>query len=115
MRKNAIIASKFHEALSLAATIQSNVVDIPFLDNVAIQGVYTGTPTGTFTVECSVNGTNWYDDTAAWTSKGTPAPAGSAGSFMFYGSNRPYNKIRINYARSAGTGSVDLSVTAKML
>lgn len=87
---------------------------IPIIANItfAFQAVWTGTPTGIFTLQASCDTaqdiinilpTNW--DPIA----GASSPAGGlAGSliFSYQGNNVPYNWVQFVYTRTSGSGNL---------
>lgn len=74
----------------------------------AIQGSYTGTPTGDFSIEVSNDGSTW--DAVSLTS--APAASGAAGTFAIdLTTNFPV--FRVKYTRVSGTGSLTVTVTTK--
>ena len=98
------------------ASLTSTVTDIRYLDNIALQLVMTGTPTGTFAVQVSSD----YNPVTGVA--GTfipitlsPAPAATGGAQNIYiDLNQlatPF--IRVVYTRSAGSGTLDITITAK--
>lgn len=80
-------------------TIQSLVIDIPFLDNISIEIAWTGTPTGTFKVVGSVSGQNFIPQPISI----APA-AGSAGSTMVTFQNQGYQYVALQYIGASSTG-----------
>jgi hypothetical protein len=109
-------------AQTMGATFVSPVVDASQADGIAWEAVYTGTPTGTFTIESS----NQYDAVnnpsatfvaiPAASIVGTlPVPAGAGSQFIVttpgpseHGGAGKFQRLR--YARTGGTGSLDLWV-----
>ena len=98
------------------ASLTSLITDIRNLDNIALQLVMTGTPTGTFAVQTSLD----YNPTTGVA--GTfipltlsPAPAATGGAQNIYiDLNQiagPY--MRVVYTRSAGSGTLDVHITGK--
>lgn len=124
MRKGAIIQKQIVSAGDASqATVISSVVGIEFLDNIGIQiNVTSGTPTGVFTVEVSIdhseiNGNvlvagNWIAislPVSASISSGSPAN-------IFLDLNQlsaPW--IRLKYTKSGGTGNFDAFLCGKMI
>lgn len=98
-------------ALSLGSTTQSDPYDIRPYDNIGIQLIWTGTPTGTITIEAQI-------DSSTWTDMGV-SPAitlsGSASSQLVGIRNQAFNKIRVVYTRTSGTGSLDAYLIGKSL
>jgi hypothetical protein len=108
-------------AQSMGATFTSPVIDTWQLDVLSWEGLYTGTPTGTFTLE----GSDQYDPvsnpaptfiTLPNPTPAFPAPAGAGGSFIVTspglgGGGGAARYQRLRYARTGGAGSMDLWVT----
>jgi len=89
----------------MAGNITSGASSIRYLNAVAIQFVWTatGTPNGAFTIEATVNGTDWIDLGI------TISVIGSAGKFMqiLSGADAAFDKVRVKYtASSGGTGAL---------
>jgi hypothetical protein len=105
----------------MVSTITSNVTNILYLDNVSIQLNFTGTPTGGFAIQGSLdyaveNGTptnagNWVP--LALTPN--PAAAGSAGTILLNLTELSFPWIRVVYTPSSGTGTLDAYISAKQV
>jgi hypothetical protein len=104
----------------LSDDLTSLVTNIQFLDNIGYQLNITGSPTGTFSVEVSIdyaqdnngnvkNEGNWIELTSEGITAGSPAKV----YFDLNQLSAPW--IRVSYVRSGGTGSVDAFITGKML
>jgi len=79
----------------------------------SIQATWTGTPTGTFSLECSFNGGPYVTvpgASAEFTANSQAQPAGAGGSAVWNWSNVPGNMAQIRYTRASGTGA--LTITA---
>jgi len=88
------------------ATLVSASSVIKYMDNVSYQAVYSGSATGTFDVEVSHDGVNW-------SALGLLIPV-SAGSPQFIDINQTgAAHVRFTYTRAAGTGTLNVTVTAK--
>jgi hypothetical protein len=77
----------------------------------SIQAVWTGTPTGTFALECSFDGATYTVVPGAateFTSNNQAQPAGSASSAVWNWSNVPGNLARIRYTATSGTGTLTI-------
>lgn len=107
-------------AVSMGATITSNAVEIKLQDNIGVQLIWTGTPTGDFSIQVSnnhledINGNikvagNW---TAITLSPTVPAEGASGDAYINITEiAAPY--IRIVYTRTSGTGTLDAYVVGK--
>ncbi len=72
---------------------------------------WTGTPAGTFALQCSFDGTTWTTvpgAAAEFTANSQTQPAGGAGSAVWNWSNVPGNMARIRYTRTGGTGTLTI-------
>ncbi len=102
---------------TLAATevVTSKVTDIRFMTNVAYQFVTTGTLTGSFSVQGSLNynvdGTHAYP--GDWTEVTTGAAAGTGISILINLTGVAYPYIRVKYTNASGAGTVVGYVSGK--
>jgi hypothetical protein len=103
-----------------AQTMTGNLTSTPFnvqdLDNVALQLNFTGTPTGTFSVEVSLD----YDPSVAssgnWVAlslSSTPAASGSANQILLDLSSLGAPWVRVKYTFSSGTGTLNVYAFGK--
>ncbi len=97
---------------SMGATLTSDWVPISFSDNVAIQVKWTGTPTGVFTVERSLDPTNLGPDVITVTPSIT-APSGSPGGDYIEINQCTAGFIRLVYTYASGAGVLLAKVAAK--
>jgi hypothetical protein len=94
----------------VAANLASTTTFGPFPINgrrLSIRATWTGTPTGTFSLECSFDNTNWTTvpgASAEFTANSQAQPAGGASSAVWNWSNVPGNMARLRYTASGGTG-----------
>jgi hypothetical protein len=108
-------------AMSGTSTITSPVTNIQFLDLIGYQMNFTGTPTGTFQVQISIdyaqdnngnvtNPGNW-DNMAL---SPTPVAAGASGIIYvdIIDTSAPW--IRLQYTNASGTGTLNAFITAKV-
>lgn len=93
------------------ASITSAVTEIPYLDNVCYQMVWTGTPTGNFDVQVSLDKTNW----TSLVLSPPPVASGSAGSYVIDMNQLSMTYIRLVYTRTASTGVLNVYISAKGL
>ena len=74
----------------------------------SIMASWTGTPSGTFSLECSFDGVTYTTVPGAaveFTANGQAQPAGGPGSAVWNWSNVPGNMVQLRYTRSGGTGT----------
>ncbi len=77
----------------------------------SVQAVWTGTPTGTFSLECSFDGATFTTvpgASAEFTANSQAQPAGGAGSAVWNWSNVPGNMAQIRYTATSGTGTLTI-------
>lgn len=100
----------------MAGSITGSVVGIQYLDNVAIQMEFTGSPVGTLAVQGSVNyaqnAQGTVTNTGNWITFTTSAVA-AAGDVLFDLNQLSFPWIRVIYTRSSGTGTLDGYISAK--
>ena len=82
-------------------TIYSQIIDVSTMDNIGLEVNYTGTPTGTFTVNGSISGLNFY---ALTFTPSLTQPAGSAGGYLVNISVYALKYFLLEYTNSSGTG-----------
>jgi hypothetical protein len=104
------------------SVLTSAVTSIQNLDNVGLQFSFTGTPTGTFSVEVSVDYSQ--DDKGNVTNVGhwvalalSPAPAASGAAASIYVDINQISApwIRAKYTNISGSGTLNGFITAKRL
>lgn len=106
----------------MGANVTSAVTNIQFLDNIGVQFNFTGTPTGTFSVEISADyeqDTNGNVTNAGnWVSlvlSPIPAAAGAADSIYIDITQISAPWVRAKYTRTSGTGTLNGFITAKQV
>jgi hypothetical protein len=104
-------------AVSGALTFYSDMTDVSSILNPSYHLVWTGTPTGTFTVWGSnkedpnpANDNDWFNPTLA---VAIVQPAGSASKDFVDLSGWPFRKVRLKYVNSASTGVINAFVAGK--
>lgn len=108
-------------AISLAGNAHSIGVYVRDFNNLSIQSVWIGTPTGTVQVQVSddivplgtgsdpaANVVNWSNYTGQ-----SAALAGSPSSTLFQLFNAGYAWVRLNYTATSGTGSMNAILVEK--
>jgi hypothetical protein len=98
-------------------TINSSPYNVQQIYGVAIQAVFTGTPTGTFKIQASADPATGYDPTdnppSNWTDiAGSSYSVTAAGNYMWNIFDIMYNWIRLVYTdTSGGTSTAVLNTT----
>lgn len=109
---------QFVSAQSMGASFQSVGVEVSEIDLLSIQAVWSGggSPNGTFTLEVS------NDDVAAtdpgsvvnWsTYSGSSIAISDDGDLAYNVANMGYKWVRLAYARTSGTGTLDARILVK--
>lgn len=110
VRKNVTQPFKFFDAADMSGNLVSIESDVSHLDNMGIGMVWTGTPTGTFSIEAKVGESPWQD--IGLTGITT---TGVAGEHVINLNQLPFNKIRISYTATSGSGTLTAYGVAKMV
>lgn len=87
--------------MATTATIYSQIIDISKMDNIGLEVTWTGTPTGTFTVNVSNSGISFY---ALTFSPALAQPAGSASGYAIDLNQIPFKYIMLKYINASGSG-----------
>jgi hypothetical protein len=110
-RKNILEPYKVITDGDMSGDITSIETKVLNLDNIGIQIVATGTPTGNFTVEATIDEVTFTE----LTNIGTFALSGAGGSFIINLNQLPFHSIRVKWNDTSGTGVVNVTVLAKMI
>ena len=94
----------------MSSNITSSSTNILHMDRVGYQLVWTGTPTGDFSVEVSNDDSTWQ----AISFDTTPDAAGSAGSH-FLEIETAAKFIRLKYTAGSGSGTLQAHITGKSI
>lgn len=121
MAYNVIKPTKIITDGDMGGNITSQVLDILNQDNVSLQLVWTGTPTGTFEFQASntyrINvTTNAVEHPGDWvplTVSPSIAAAGAPGTAMANLNQQSSAFIRVVYTRGSGAGTLQCVVVAK--
>jgi hypothetical protein len=107
---------------NMASNLTSLVTNIEHLDNIALQLHYTGVPVGVFYVEFSLD----YDvdnqgvvrNSGTWVpiDFGSPVAAAGAADDIFFDLNQVAGPwIRMRYAATSGSGTLQAFISGKMV
>ncbi len=104
------------------ASLTSLVTNIQYLDNICVELVFTGTPTGTFEIQGSLdyqrdlNGN--VTNAGHWVPITLPTPpiaSGAAGDILIDMNQLSFPYIRVVYTRTSGSGSLNAYIGGKQL
>lgn len=90
-------------AMASTNTIYSQIIDLSKMDNAGLEVNWTGTPTGTFTVNVSNSGLNFY---ALTFNPVLTQPAGAAGGYAISLNQYPFKYLMLKYVNASGSGSL---------
>lgn len=111
MRKNNLATYTSLAAGDMSGNLISASTDIRWLDNIVMYLNFTGTPTGTFSVEVSPDQTNWY----ALALVPSPVATGVAGNHRIELNQLSDPYIRASYTATSGSGTLTVVIAGKML
>ena len=104
-------AAQIVTSSSMTGTVTSASIDIRFIDNVAFQFNFTGTPNGTFFIDGSIDNSNWN----ALVLTPVPVASGAAGSILINLAELGFPYVRCRYVPSSSTGTLDAWINMKSL
>lgn len=111
-RKNVLTPAQVITSGDMSGNItQSPGTNIQYLDNISVQLTWSGTPTGTFAIQGSLDKVNWI----ALSLSPTPGAAGAAGSILLDLNQLSFPWIRITYTASSGSGTLSAWISGKMV
>lgn len=115
MAQNIIVGSHLINAQTISADFTSAVQTIQYQDNIGIQFIWTGTPTGTFSVLVSAdyNAGTGVGTFSPLTLSSVPTPAGSGGNGVLLISSLPFCYFKVKYTYTSGTGTLNVWVSGK--
>lgn len=110
-RKNVLIPFSIITSGDMSGDLTSTVSNIQYMDNIGIQLVWTGTPTGDFTVDVSVDQVTW----TSLTLSPSPAATGAADNIYIDVNQISAPYIRVTYTATSGSGTLNAKITGKMI
>lgn len=114
MARHSFVGSLLESAADLSTTFTTEAIDVRGLVNCSFNCICTGSPTGTFTVQWSQDGSNFYDLLDGTGADVALVLTGSAENLQFDLTDFSYAYFRLSYA-SGGTGAADIIYQAKSL
>lgn len=110
--KNVPFVGSTSGTMSGTSTIYSNVMPIGNFDNSGLEITWTGTPTGTISVMCSVSGQVFY---ALTFNPALAQPLGAGGGYLVDLNQVPFGLVMLQYTNSSGTGVLTAFIESKDL
>lgn len=121
-RKNTLLSYKIitNGVMTGTSVLTSTVTNIQHWDNVCLQFVWAGSPTGTFSVQFSVDYAQDFQgnvtNTGTWdpiTLSPAPAASGSAGSWLLDLNQLSMPWVRVVYTNASGSGVLQAYISGK--
>ena len=101
-------------AADMSASFSSDPILLDQIYGFSFQAVFTGSPNGTFKLQCSNDDVKLSSEVSQWSDVGSTSQAISAAGDLFYNIDAAHYKwVRIVYTRSSGSGSCDVVYFAK--
>jgi hypothetical protein len=94
-------------AQSMASSFNSDPIYIGHLEVCAIQAVFTGSPVGSFKLQSSLDGVTYTDIT------GSTAAVSAAGDIMWNVDAAGFQRLRVAYTATSGSGSCTIKINLK--
>lgn len=91
----------------MTSTLTSTAMDLSRIDGYAIYAKWTGTPVGDIKLQASVDGTNYIDY------PGSDIAITAAGDAIWEVTTAYYDKIRVVYTFTSGTGTLNVQINGK--
>ena len=88
---------------------QATPTNIQYADNVSVQLNFTGTPTGTFEIQGSLDQSNWVPLVFST----SPVASGASGQILLDMNQLSFPYIRVFYDRTSGSGTLDAYISWK--
>lgn len=114
MARHNYVGNIIEEAADLSASFTTDAIDVRGLINCSFNCICTGSPTGTFTVQWSEDGTNFYNLLDGTGANVALTLSGSSENLQFDLTDFSYGYFRLSYA-SGGTGAADIIYQGKSL
>ena len=94
----------------MSSDVTSDTTNILYTDRVSYQISYTGTPTGSFSVQISNDETTWENMTLS-----TAVSAAGSADNHFIDCETGAKYIRLKYTSSSGSGTLQVKLVAKSI
>jgi hypothetical protein len=105
---------KIISAADMSSSFSSNPILLDQIYGYSFQAIFTGSPNGTFKLQCSNDDVKLSSSVTVWSDIGSTSQAISASGDLTYNVTAAFYKwVRIVYTRSSGSGSCDIVYFAK--
>lgn len=111
-RKTVILGHKVIDAGDMSGNLTGSETNVTQLDNIGYIAEWSGTsPVGVLSVEVQSGPSGW-----AALDFGSPlAVSGNTGSLIINVNQLPFEKIRVVYTATSGTGSLTVTLSSKVV
>jgi len=92
----------------MSGNLTSSIVDVSKINATVFYAKWTGTPTGSIKLQVSIDDVNWVDLPSS-----SQATGGAAGDFMWNVTDTNYDKIKLVYTFSSGSGTLNVQANGK--
>jgi len=92
---------------SMSADVESEVIDLSKTNGYCIYANFTGTPVGSIKLQVSIDAINYVDLINSSTA------IAAAGDIMWEVTNAFYDKVKVVYTRTSGTGVLNVQINGK--
>lgn len=107
--KNVLLPINILSNGNMSGTLISNVVNVPYLDNISVQFNFTGSPNGSFFVDVSLDNINWIELPISPALVTTSSPAGADIN------QTGFTYLRARYVPVSGTGTLNVILSGKSI
>ena len=105
---------KVVNAVSMASSFNSSPILLDQIYGFSFQAVFTGSPVGTFKLQCSNDDVKLESQVSNWSDIASTSQAVSAAGSILYNVNYAFYKwVRVVYTATSGTGSCDITYASK--
>ena len=92
---------------NMTGNLESEVIDTSRVDSVVFYAKWTGSPVGTLKVQVSIDDINYVD------LDDSPVAVTEAGDFMWNIVDTNYDKIKVVYVATSGSGTLNVQANVK--
>lgn len=93
--------------LSMGTDVSSDITDLSKADGFAVYAKWTGSPVGVIQLEVSLDDVNYVIDPDSITT------VNGAGDAMWQIDTARYDKVKLHYVRTSGTGTLNAQICGK--